>query len=398
MSEHANMMLVVRDEQIVSIFRATLEVERRVRLTVALTAQDALRMAHEIKPDLIVCAPEITGMNVFAFCQQVKQDPATADTMLVLIIPAGANDQRFAGLTFGVDEYLPHPLEPAEILTKLHGMLRFKRIHDELRADREQLKEMHDHLRASFDQLLQLMVRMVDMRIPGADERGRRIAELALQISARFGIPEPHLRDLEIACRLYELGRIVSAEDVHAALPSARAVDAWHYMTGTQAIFSKVPGLEGAAELAGAVYENWDGTGHPNHIRQGQIPLRSRILRVLVDLFTELNAPDKPSQERVLEDLQDHVGTRYDPMVLVHLRAVMQSSADADVQGKRQVVPVSELAVGMVLAEDLFTNAGIKLLARGTRITHATLELILRRHSLEPIVQGAAVLRESKAA
>ena len=37
------------------------------------------------------------------------------------------------------------------------------------------------------------------------------------------------------------------------------------------------------AELIGGIFENWDGTGHPDRLRQGQIPLRSRILRILID-------------------------------------------------------------------------------------------------------------------
>jgi hypothetical protein len=47
----------------------------------------------------------------------------------------------------------------------------------------------------------------------------------------------------------------------------------------------------------------------------------------------------------------------------------------------------------MVLAEDLYTDAGLKLLSRGTELTPATLEIIQRRHRAEPILNGAAVRR-----
>ena len=60
--------------------------------------------------------------------------------MLVLMIEPTANDMRFAGLTFGVDEYLPRPVEPAEVLTKVHTMLRMKGAYAALHADKAELK------------------------------------------------------------------------------------------------------------------------------------------------------------------------------------------------------------------------------------------------------------------
>lgn len=393
MNEQATLLLVERDERIVETFRATIELERQVRLVVAVNGSEGLRMARELRPDLIVISSEVSNTNVFSFCQQVKQTPELESTLLVMIIQPGANDMRFAGLTFGVDEYLVRPVEPADVLTKLHAMLRLKQVGDQLRADKQRLEELHRQLRESFDQMLQLMANMMDMKLPGSANRGQHIADLALKVAARFGIPQTHLRDLELASRLYELGRVVTTEDRHADHLSNDAVHDWQYILGTRALFQKIAGLNGAADLIGALYENWDGTGRPDRMQQGQIPLRSRILRVLVDLFTELDARDRPTMDKVLDDLQNFVGTRYDPMVLVHLRAVLSGAADGEVQGKQMSIPVPELRVGMVLSQDLFTESGIKLLAKSTRITPQTLEVIQRRHSLEPIVGGAMVFR-----
>ena len=392
MNDQAIMLLVDRDEKSVQLFRATLEVERRVRLVVAPSAEEAMRMARDLHPDLIVLAPEPRGMNVFSFCQQLRQDEAFESTMLVLQIDRGANDMRFAGLTFGVDEYLTRPVEPAEVLTKVHGMLRLKKAYETLRADQAELKTLHESLKQRFDQLLQLMANMLDMRCPGAADRGRHIAELARKVADRFGVPATHLNDLEIASRLHELGRVVTTNGADHK-PGQRVVDDWQYAMSTRSIFGQVDGLAGAAELVGGMYENWDGSGHPDHLQLGQIPLRSRILRILVDLFLELGTHARPDMNRALEELQNHVGTRYDPMVMVHLRAVLQGAGDDDVRGKRVVLPVPELKAGMVLAEDLCTDSGLKLLSRNTRLTSETLEVILRRHAAEPLTHGAAVLR-----
>lgn len=397
MSDQAIMLLVDRDERSVHVFRTALEVERRVKLVVAPSCDEALRMARDLRPDLVVLAPEQHGMNVFSFCQQVRQDPAFESVMLVLQVDRGQNDLRFAGLTFGIDEYLTRPVEPAEILTKVHGMLRLRRIYETVRAERAELGTLHESLKQRFDQLLQLMVNMLDMRIPGASDRGRHIADLARKVADRFGVPATHLNDLEIAARLHELGRVVVSPGEEAQPRHRSGGEDWRYAVGTRSIFAQVDGLAGAAELVGGMYENWDGSGHPDHLQLGQIPLRSRILRVLVDLFAELGSHPRPDMSRAMEVLQDHVGTRYDPMVLVHLRAVVQGAGDDEVRGKHVVLAVPELKPGMVLAEDLCTESGLKLLSRNTRLTHATLEVILRRHASEPLAHGATVLRSTAA-
>lgn len=394
-TEHATLLLVARDEPTVTLFRATLELERKARFIVAVNAADALRLAHESHPDLVVVSSDVPGLNALAFCQQLKQDPGLESVMLVPIVDPGVYDLRYAGLTFGVDEYLERPVQPVDILTKLQAMFRLKKAADQARSDRAELEALHDHLRASFDQMLQLMASMLDMRIPGSAARGRRCAELALKVAARFNIPEPHLRDLEIAARLHELGRMLSVESGQPPVDAHDASERWQYVLSTRAIFQKVEGLEHAAELVSTLYENWDGTGHPDHFMRGQIPLRSRILRVLIDLFTALESPGHPSRERVLEEMQDHVGTRYDPMVMVHLRSVLSGADDDSVQGRHASIAIPELRVGMVLADDLFTDSGVKLLSRETRITQSTLELIQRRHESEPIVRGASVVRAS---
>ncbi|MGH7741979.1 MAG: hypothetical protein ACRENS_08150 [Candidatus Eiseniibacteriota bacterium] len=93
--------------------------------------------------------------------------------------------------------------------------------------------------------------------------------------------------------------------------------------------------------------------------------------------------------------LSEHSNTRYDPMALVHLKAVLEVENPGTLQAPRAKVPIQALEEGMVLAEDLCTDSGIKLLSSGTVLSANALETILRRHRAEPIHNGAAVLRSA---
>jgi hypothetical protein len=59
---------------------------------------------------------------------------------------------------------------------------------------------------------------------------------------------------------------------------------------------------------------------------------------------------------------------------------------------RQELVPVARLREGMVLAADLHTASGVKLLSAGSVLNQSTLDLIRRRHLSDPIVHGVPIL------
>ena len=81
-------------------------------------------------------------------------------------------------------------------------------------------------------------------------------------------------------------------------------------------------------------------------------------------------------------------------MVVTQLAELISNDSGAGgTASLRALVPVESLAVGMRLAEDLYSSSGLKLLSRGTVLTEHALDAILRRHRAEPILHAAAVHR-----
>lgn len=245
--------------------------------------------------------------------------------------------------------------------------------------------------RAMLRKQVRLLTALLDTCYPGSAERGKKVAALARQMSSRFEMPRRFAWELDAIARIYDLGRVVSRIAEGVEVPGQR----WHHAVNLRAVLRRAGGLEEAADVAGSIYENWDGTGLPSHLAQGQIPLRSRILRVVIDFVEKVESTGQNCEE-ILSAMAEHSGTHYDPMAIVHLLQI--SLADVSSlpnQSNVQRLPIRSLEVGMVLAQDLHTDAGLKLLARGTVLTRATLEAVLRRHRFDPIVGGVLVRRRS---
>jgi hypothetical protein len=155
-------------------------------------------------------------------------------------------------------------------------------------------------------------------------------------------------------------------------------------------VLRDVDRLSGAGDLLGGLLENWDGTGGPARLRQGEIPLRSRLLRVGFDYLTAVDRGLSPALAR--SALEPKSGTWYDPVVLAHLDGLLAATGEELWSSeRRRCLPVGTLAAGMVLAEDLLTSSGAKLLSQGAVISPGALQAILRRHQADPIIYGVWV-------
>jgi len=385
-------LLVDDDPLTLTHFQAALGQEAALRVATAVNGVEGLRVARELRPDLIISDYRMPEMDGFEFCRAVRADPALAGCIFVVLSGYSDISLKVHGLDIGVDDYLTKPIEVPELRARVRASLRIKSLQDQLRRDRDQIEGLHAQLERSFDQLLQLLIHLVDLGLPGAAERGRRLRLLTGRLAERFEIPVELRPDLELAAQLHEIGRVVDAAHQHGGSP---AYPDWHYAVVSATLLEQVERFNGAGELIGGIHENWDGTGMPNHFVSGQIPLRSRVLRVALD-FDRLVSGDagpRRSPAEAVAELADHMGTRYDPLAIRHLESVVLDQPREEWEATRRQVGVDQLAVGMVLAADLCTSSGIKLLAKGTAISRSMLEVIERRNLADPILDGVWVAR-----
>jgi hypothetical protein len=148
--------------------------------------------------------------------------------------------------------------------------------------------------------------------------------------------------------------------------------------------------LKEVAHLVRHQLENYDGTGYPDKLLHHQIPLGSRILRVVN--YVERHPVSKSlSREDQIEKVQRARGTILDPHVVQLAEEYFQVVEDPFwLPGKRQV-SILELQAGMVLAHDLTTGTGVKLLSREAVVTIGQIERILAHHQVDPIVNSVYI-------
>ena len=105
----------------------------------AVDGEAALTQCALIQPDAILLDIEMPGLDGHQVLARLKADPALSDIPVVFLTGRTGMSDMVAGLRAGAHDYLKKPFEPAELIARIGGAVRMKRLQDELRMRNDQL-------------------------------------------------------------------------------------------------------------------------------------------------------------------------------------------------------------------------------------------------------------------
>jgi two-component system phosphate regulon response regulator PhoB len=121
------LILVVEDEAaLVTLLRYNLEREG-FRVAEARDGEEALLMAREQKPDLVILdwmLPLLSGLEV---CRQLRRGPETRSVPIIMLTARGEEGDKLRGLDSGADDYVTKPFSPSELIARIRAGLRRSR-------------------------------------------------------------------------------------------------------------------------------------------------------------------------------------------------------------------------------------------------------------------------------
>jgi two-component system phosphate regulon response regulator PhoB len=117
-------VMVVEDESALStLLRYNLEREG-YRVFEARDGEEALILADEVKPDLVVLdwmLPQLSGIEV---CRRLRGRGHMRNVPIVMLTARGEETDRIRGLDTGADDYIVKPFSMTEFLARLRAVMR----------------------------------------------------------------------------------------------------------------------------------------------------------------------------------------------------------------------------------------------------------------------------------
>jgi HD-GYP domain-containing protein (c-di-GMP phosphodiesterase class II) len=209
-----------------------------------------------------------------------------------------------------------------------------------------QLKEAEEQQTAMRTSLICAFNQLLDLKDMNTGVHSTRLAEWALRVARKLGIPEDEMYQVEVAALLHDIGKIGVPDAIlkkNGPLTAEERAVINKHPEYSWSILRLLPGLEAASLYALHHHEGFDGGGYPAKLKGTDIPTVSRIVSVIdsYDAMTSNRCYRKglPHEEAVRRLLAG-CGTQFDPEIVNifipiaeqerhHVFAAVGTSADA---------------------------------------------------------------------
>jgi putative two-component system response regulator len=235
-------------------------------------------------PDLILLDVIMPGKTGYELCRELKEDSNTRLIPIVMITGLSAHEDRIKGIQAGADDFLIKPIWPEELFARVGSLLKLKEFTDELET---------------ADSVLCTLGLSVEARDPYTEGHCERLARNAVDLGRFLGLDDDSLVALERAGYLHDLGKIAVPDEILKKgtnlTPDEWRIMKQHPLTGEK-ICRPLKSLRLVLPIIRHHHEHSDGSGYPDGLRDGDIPLLPRILQV-VDIYDALRTarPYKPA-------------------------------------------------------------------------------------------------------
>ncbi len=262
---------------------------------VAHDGDSALASIREDPPDVIILDVLMPGIDGFEVCRQVKQDPATALTPVILLTGLGDREHRIAGINAGADDFLFKPFDAEELQARVRSLVRLKRQVDELE---------------SAESVILSLARTVEARDPYTEGHCERLSAYATALGAELGLGTDDLNALHRGGYLHDVGKI-GIPDAVLLKPAPLTADEYDTIKGHALIGETLCGslrsLAAVRPIVRGHHERIDGSGYPDALRGDAVPLLAQIVG-LVDVFDALTTTRPYRAALAVHDSCDRLG------------------------------------------------------------------------------------------
>jgi adenylate cyclase len=125
----------------------------------ASSGAEALVLAGRGDIDLVLLDIVMPEMDGYEVCRTLRDDDATRFLPIVMITASG-EEEKLAAIEAGADDFVTKPFDQAELLARVHSLVRVKRYHDTIEAQAAELaafnQQLEERVREQVDQLERL--------------------------------------------------------------------------------------------------------------------------------------------------------------------------------------------------------------------------------------------------
>lgn len=118
-------ILIIDDEiDLCKLIKMNLESASDFEVIIAINAEEGIKLAKKIKPDLILLDIVMPGMDGFEVLKRLKKDTNTIAIPVVMLTAKGDDISKIKGAQLYDEEYIVKPVEAPDLKAKIEEVLK----------------------------------------------------------------------------------------------------------------------------------------------------------------------------------------------------------------------------------------------------------------------------------
>ncbi len=321
-------ILIVDDDYINRELLANLFLDKKYHIIQAADGPEALKLARDQRPDLVLLDIMMPGMDGYEVCVLLRRE--FSDIPIILQSSLASNEVQIKGLAAGAAGFISKPFASRLILAQVEIQLEIKRDRDLSSRQRDKLawancklkhelaerRHVEEELWAAkreiavanqikdgmIKDLFAAMCELLSNRDFYTFEHGMRVSSLSRHMGEALGLDARQLDALELGGMIHDISKVAIPDDV-LLKPGVfdnqdREIMRLHPAMGAK-IFSRRQCDPMITDIIHQHHERLDGSGYPQGLLGDNIGLLPRIVMV-ADTYEAIVArrPYKKPQKR----------------------------------------------------------------------------------------------------
>lgn len=296
---------------------------------------EAIRLARESMPDLILLDIMMPGVDGFEVAKQLRHDAVTKSIPIIFLTALDDPKIMEQGFAAGAVDFITKPFRIAELKARVNIHVEITRLRGKLEIEVERrTQELTDALKKverSNAETLKRLCLAAEYRDNETSNHLKRMSKVSMAIAKAAGLDDKNLEYLALASQMHDVGKIGIPDGIllkpGKLTPEELEVMKRHPQIGGDLLANIDSEVTWMAEsIALTHHEKYDGSGYPKGLKGEAIPLEGRIVAI-ADVFDALTSERPYKKAWAIEDAVAHVqagsGTHFDPKLIAIFNSIL---------------------------------------------------------------------------
>lgn len=169
----------------------------------AIDGQEAIDIAFEEDPDLIILDVMLPTLNGYQVCERLRANDRFKKTPILILTVLGEDTHQIRALDAGANGFLTKPFKRLDLLMRIKSLLSMAEGHQDT---------------IPFDIVVGSIVTALEQRFPGSTVASRQRADVAERLAMTLGIDDETVKDIRRGIVIRNVGKLTCDESTSEAL------------------------------------------------------------------------------------------------------------------------------------------------------------------------------------